>query len=164
MFNLLCEKNVLSIYITYHTILSVSHTYILLSASFTIHGLRILSKGDVLQYNQLKDAIPKEWRTKLKTMKVSKNTIQRDENLYIHINKQILPTNLITNKEVYWKIVKNKQLPHVTKVKWEQELNIHPDSWSYIFQNSLLIRDTKIRSFQYKLRCLATAGVKKIYP
>jgi hypothetical protein len=106
---------------------------------------------NVLQYNQLKDAIPKEWRSKLKTMKVPKNTIQRDENLYIRINKQILPTNLITNKEVYWEIVKNKQLPHVTKVKWEQELNIHPNSWSYIFQNALLIRDTKIRSFQYKL-------------
>jgi hypothetical protein len=67
------------------------------------------------------------------------------------MNKQTLPINLITNKEIYWHFVKQIQLPHVTKIKWEQELDIHPNSWSYVFQNILLIRDTKIRSFQYKL-------------
>jgi hypothetical protein len=105
----------------------------------------------VLQYNQLKDAVPKEWRTKLKTMKVPKNAIERDENLYLQINKQNLPINLISNKEIYWKIVNSIQIPHVTKTKWEQELKINPNSWSYIFQNALLLRDTKIRSFQYKI-------------
>jgi hypothetical protein len=49
---------------------------------------------NVLQYNQIKDAIPKEWRNKLKTMNVPKNTLQRDENLYIQMSKQTLPINL----------------------------------------------------------------------
>ena len=84
-------------------------------------------------------------------MKVPTNAIQRDDNLYVKIDKQTLPINIITNKDVYWKIVREIQIPHVTKDKWEKELSTESNSWPYYFQNALIIRDTKIRSFQYKI-------------
>jgi hypothetical protein len=109
------------------------------------------SNCNVMQYNQLKDAIPKEWREKIKTMKVPRNVFEHEEELYMLINKQHMPLTLITNKDVYWKLVKKIQLPHITKEKWENELNLNSKDWTYYFQNIKIIRDTKIRSFQYKL-------------
>jgi hypothetical protein len=104
-----------------------------------------------MQYNSLKDAIPKEWREKLKTEEVYKEMIADNDALYVELNKQNIQVNYISNKEIYWKIIKQIQIPHVTKDKWETELNIDSECWTYYFQNPILIRDTKIRSFQYKL-------------
>jgi hypothetical protein len=108
-------------------------------------------RGQVLQYNSLKDSIPKEWRERLKTMKVPRDAINIQEGLYMNIEKHDLPLKYITNRQVYWKIVKTIQLPHVTNIKWETELNINKKKWVNIFYNSFKIRDTKIRAFQYKL-------------
>jgi hypothetical protein len=108
-------------------------------------------KCDFLQYNSLKDAIPKCWRDKLKTVKVNRNVIQDDENLTMTINKQTLPINLIANRDVYWELIKKIQIPHVTKEKWEQELSIDSRNWAFFFRITRLIKDTKIRTFQYKL-------------
>ena len=108
-------------------------------------------RGQVLQYNSLKDSIPKEWREKLKTMKIPKDAININEGLYINIDKHDLPLRYVTNKQVYWKIIKNIQISHVTKIKWETELVIDEKQWPDIFYNSFKIRDTKIRAFQYKL-------------
>jgi hypothetical protein len=44
-------------------------------------------KCDVMQYNSLKDAIPRSWRDLLKSIKVNRNTIQTDEELSMVINK-----------------------------------------------------------------------------
>jgi hypothetical protein len=104
-----------------------------------------------MQYNSIKNAIPKEWREKLKSMSVDTEAINANETLCVMINKQNTQINLISNKDIYWKLVKEIQISHVTKYKWENELGIDPDSWSYYFQIPKLIRDTKIRSFQYKL-------------
>jgi hypothetical protein len=106
---------------------------------------------DFMQYNSLKDAIPKEWREKVKTMNVCKEMIESNEILYIELNNQNIPIIYTTNKEIYWKIIEKIQIPHVTKDKWEKELGIDADCWPYYFQIPLIIRDTKIRSFQYKL-------------
>jgi hypothetical protein len=81
----------------------------------SLYGL----KCKFLQYNSLKDAIPKTWREKPKTIQVNRDTIQSNENLSLLINKQLLPINIITNKDIYWELIKKIQLPHVTKEKWE---------------------------------------------
>jgi hypothetical protein len=106
---------------------------------------------DILQYNSVKDAIPKGWRETLKSIQVDRDEITIDEDPSIIINKQKISVKWITNREVYRKIVQKIQLPHVTKIKWETELKIHTDSWPLYLQIPLVIRDTKIRSFQYKL-------------
>ena len=74
-----------------------------------------------------------------------------DDDLSLKIGNKNLPIKYITNKEVYWKLIKQIQIPHVTKIKWESELNIKSKQWGNIFYNSFKIRDTKIRAFQYKL-------------
>ena len=99
---------------------------------------------DILQYNSLKDAIPKEWRETLKTIQVDRDEINVDDDPFILINKQSISVKWITNREVYRKIVQKIQLPHVTKIKWETELNIDTDSWPLYLQIPLVIRDTKI--------------------
>ena len=130
-----------------HDIVTNEGKFISLEEMVERHNFR----GQVLQYNSLKDSIPKEWREMLKTIKIPLDAINVKENLYMIIEKHELPLQYITNKQVYWKIIKSIQLPHVTKTKWETELNIDEKEWVNIFYNSFKIRDTKIRAFQYKL-------------
>ena len=108
-------------------------------------------KCDFMKYNSLKDSIPKEWREKLKTIKVNRDDITIHDNLFIDFGTYNLPIKYTSNREIYWKLVKKIQIPHVTKIKWEVELNINAEKWEQIFYNSFKIRDTKIRSFQYKV-------------
>jgi hypothetical protein len=108
-------------------------------------------KCDVMKYNSLKYAIPRDWREKLKNMEVDRDSIQASDNLYIEIEKQWIPLNLLTNKLVYWKMINKIKISHITKDKWETELNMQEGCWKSIFSIPLLIRDTKIRAFQYKL-------------
>jgi hypothetical protein len=108
-------------------------------------------KCDFMKYNSLKDAIPKEWREKLKTITVARNDISIEDDPHLNFSTHSLSIKYISNREVYWKLIKQIQIPHVTKIKWESELNIDPEKWENIFYNSFKIRDTKIRSFQYKI-------------
>jgi hypothetical protein len=51
----------------------------------------------------------------------------------------------------YWKLIEKIQIPHVTKAAWEDQLNVDKNEWKYVFNIPLVIRDAKIRTFQYKL-------------
>jgi hypothetical protein len=55
-----------------------------------------------MSYNALKDAIPKEWRTLVKTMKIPLNATDFNENPHLNIGKKEKNINLIKNKEIYW--------------------------------------------------------------
>jgi hypothetical protein len=104
-----------------------------------------------MKYNSLKDSLPNKWRETLKTHNVDRNEITIQDELTLNLGNYSLPIKYISNKEVYWKLIRQIQVPHVTKEKWENELNINPEKWGNIFYNSFKIRDTKIRSFQYKV-------------
>jgi hypothetical protein len=104
-----------------------------------------------LEYNSLKDAIPKHWREKLKTINIERNVIDSKENPYLKINKMNISLQILTNKMIYWELVEKIRIPAVTKYKWTQELNLNEQTWDNIFLVSKVIRDTKIRTFQYKL-------------
>jgi hypothetical protein len=108
-------------------------------------------KVNFLNYNSLKDAIPMEWREKLKTMTIERNAISADEPPYVIINKHNVPIQLITNKTIYWELIKKIQIEPVTKNKWVQQFELHEENWENIFDVAKIIRDTKIRTFQYKL-------------
>jgi hypothetical protein len=108
-------------------------------------------KCDVLKYNSLKDAIPKIWREKIKLENVPRDSIQENDNLSLEIDKQCIPLNSLSNKIVYWELINKIKIPHITKEKWEYELGMEDNSWKNIFRIPVLIRDTKIRAFQYKL-------------
>jgi hypothetical protein len=102
-------------------------------------------------YNSLKDAIPGKWRETLKQTRFTRDAISSQENPHIPINNQLIPIHKLSNKMVYWKLVKQKQLPPISIIKWENELKIPENGWECIFNNILHLRDTRIRSFQYKL-------------
>jgi hypothetical protein len=104
-----------------------------------------------LDYNSLKDAIPKQWREKLKTIKIDRNAIDSKENPTLQIKKKNISLQALTNKMIYWELVEKIQIPAVTKYKWTQELKLNEEDWENIFQVSKVIRDTKIRTFQYKI-------------
>jgi hypothetical protein len=87
-------------------------------------------KCDFMKYNSLKDSIPKDWREKLKTLKVNKEDITIQDDLFVDFGTYNLPIRYTSNKDVYWKLVKKIQIEHVTKIKWESELNIDPENWA----------------------------------
>ena len=108
-------------------------------------------KCNFLSYNSLKDAIPKLWRTKVKTMQVPTNVINNKESPYIQIDTHQINAQLITNKLIYWKIINNIFVSPITKDKWIQELALDENTWESYFEISKVISDTKIRVFQYKV-------------
>ena len=107
--------------------------------------------GNFLQYNAIKAAIPFTWRQKLKTMKIPRETIHINEEYMININNSLIPLQKITNKHLYWKLVKAKQTEPIIKDKWNTEFGILNKDWTQIFTILKIINDTKIRMFQYKL-------------
>ena len=108
-------------------------------------------KCDFLKYNSLKDAIPKVWREKLKTKEIRRDAISAQENPGLEIKNKIVPTQKMTNKLIYWELVNKIRIAPITKDKWINEFNLNEDNWEQIFATSKIIRDTKIRTFQYKL-------------
>jgi hypothetical protein len=104
-----------------------------------------------LTYNTLKDAIPNEWRTMLKTMKVTHDTINFNEQIHLKIGKSSKPSNKIKNKEIYCILVNKKQQKPIIIDKHKCKLGIEEDQWDTIFTISKVIRNIKIRAFQYKL-------------
>ena len=109
-------------------------------------------KCNFLQYNSLKDAIPKDWRGFLTSgLTVSRDEITSQDQPKIYINKQLVTLDMLTNKKVYWKLIERIKIQPVTKEKWEKELDLDEHDWHNIFINLQTIRDTKIRTFQYKV-------------
>jgi hypothetical protein len=57
----------------------------------------------------------------------------------------------LTNKEIYWIFINEKKIPpKITQCNWNK-FNLTQDEWKEIFCVPAIIRDTKIRTFQYKL-------------
>jgi hypothetical protein len=105
---------------------------------------------DILKYNRIKDAIPQEWRKVLQSMKIPPGAISFNETITLNVNKN--PKNLaaLTNKDIYWILVKNKQAPpNITQSSWNK-LTLSKDQWREIFTIPKVIRNTKIKAFQYK--------------
>jgi hypothetical protein len=59
--------------------------------------------------------------------------------------------NKITNREMYWILVRKIQMKPIFTDKLEQELGIREDEWKTIFKIPSCITHTKIRTFQFKL-------------
>jgi hypothetical protein len=113
--------------------------------------LKFNTTCNALKYNTLKDAIPAQWRQTLKTMKVPGAAISFQEILSLEVNKNQKSIHNITNKDIYWILVTNKQKkPNITETSWN-DLEISENQWKEIFTIPGLIRNTKIKAFQYKL-------------
>jgi hypothetical protein len=104
-----------------------------------------------LKFSALKDAIPSEWRKKLKTMKIPAETISFKESNYLNIGKNAKILSQIVNKDIYWIFVnKIKEFPIVfSKVTLNQEEK--EELAKSVFTIPKVVRNTKIRAFQYKV-------------
>ena len=63
-------------------------------------------KCNIMDFNGLKDAIPRQWRSLIKTMQAPHETINFKEDVHINIGKRGKNINLIKNNEIYWILVK----------------------------------------------------------
>jgi hypothetical protein len=108
-------------------------------------------KNDFLNFSALKDAIPQEWRKKLKTMKIPAETISSKEPIYLYIGKNAKRLSQIVNKDIYWIFVnKIKEFPIIfSKLRLDQEEK--QELAKNIFTIPKVVRNTKIRAFQYKV-------------
>jgi hypothetical protein len=52
---------------------------------------------------------------------------------------------------IYWELIEKIRITPITKNKWIKEFNLNEENWEEIFEISKIIRDTRIRTFQYKL-------------
>ena len=108
-------------------------------------------KCNTLKYNVLKDVIPSTWRRKLKTMNVPEQAISFNEEIHLNINKVAKGIRKITNRDLYWLLVQNLQVKPIIVESTGKKFNIAEEEWKIIFKTMLIIKDTKIRTFQYKI-------------
>ena len=108
-------------------------------------------KCSFLKYNRLKDVIPKEWRKVIKTQRIANSDLSFSDPIFLKINKNLKSLSLITNKDIYWIHVREKQIAPIIKEKLGQMLDIEESDWENIFLISKTVRNTKLRAFQYKV-------------
>jgi hypothetical protein len=105
---------------------------------------------DIMKYNTLKDAIPRSWREIMQKMKIPDEAISFKESISIQVNKHPKDISLLTNKDVYWILVRNKQQTPIIMEKPWNGLVLTNEQWKDIFTIPGIIRNTKIKAFQYK--------------
>jgi hypothetical protein len=108
-------------------------------------------KCDTLKYNALKSVIPFAWRKKLKTMNVPDEAISFEEEIYLNIKKTAKRIKDITNRDLYWLLVQNIQQKPIVIDSTGKIFDIDEDEWKIIFKTPLIIKRTKLRTFQYKI-------------
>jgi hypothetical protein len=106
---------------------------------------------DIFEYNSLKDAIPLKWRLAIKGTIIPSGAISATQDVYLKIGKNLKHISQITNKEIYWILVRNVQIQPIMLNKLINDYGIDNTKWGHIFTISKVIRDTKIRAFQYRL-------------
>ena len=101
-----------------------------------------------MDYASLMNCLPKEWKTLLLEVNVG----DMEDNHRSHVCK-LLEAKKTCNM-VYWKLLQKDAYKPICIEKWTMELNeIYDESkWSSIFELPFKVcRDTKLRSFQWKI-------------
>jgi hypothetical protein len=84
-------------------------------------------------------------------MKITQEAISFHEMLNLKIKNNIINIEKLTNKDLYWVFVRNiQQEPIITQMQWNK-IDINAEQWKEVFTIPAIIRDTKIKAFQYKL-------------
>ena len=99
----------------------------------------------MMEYNRLIYAIPQSWKRSLRTMRIPKEAISNQEQLFIICNNKTLALGITKNRDVYWELVSKKQIKPIVAHKWCTALNIPEDNWMSVFLNVC-------RSERYKIK------------
>ena len=107
---------------------------------------------DILAHNSLISAILSDWKKCMKNVPINKEAINYEELPHLKLTKKDVPIPLITNRNVYWNLVRIKVQPAKSIPVWNNLLNIDQNEWSTIFRIPYdVLYDTRIQSFQYKI-------------
>jgi hypothetical protein len=104
-----------------------------------------------MEYNSLIAAIPGLWKRAVKKMKIPAQAISSLEQPFLTCNNRLMALGIITNKDVYWELVTKKKTKPICADKWCTAFNIDKAEWKTIYKTFALIKDTKIKAFQYKI-------------
>jgi hypothetical protein len=108
-------------------------------------------KCNFLKYNTLKDAIPSTWRKMLKNKRIPENAVSLNEQIHINIGKTEKALCNLTNKDVYWVFINEIKVKAITLDKLQNKYNLDDKQCEEIFTISKSVRNTKLRTFQYKI-------------
>ena len=133
--------------ITIHDILQENGDFRTEKSLETEFGFKI----DTMMFNGLKAAIPCKWKRCVKTMKIGKHVISNCEQPFVKCDNKLLALGIATNKDVYWELVRQKQVKPIVAQKWCERYNIPDDDWKSIFKSMTEIKESKMKAFQYKV-------------
>ena len=105
----------------------------------------------VMKYNALKSAIPGQWIRDIKKMRVPDNAISNKELAYVVCNDRMLALSVAVNRDIYWNLVTKKITEPIVVHKWCTAFNIDITHWKNLFRTYSTIKDTKLKSFQFKV-------------
>jgi hypothetical protein len=137
-----------------HDIVDSKGTFLSIDQLRSLYDIEI----DVLLYNGLKNAIPREWRHLLKQITITREAIPCDEGVYIvQADAPPIPVSLLTNKLVYKMFLQPKIVQPICIEKWTS-LYMDEFCWKDIFQLPYsTVRCTHLQTLQYKI-------LYRIYP
>ena len=104
-----------------------------------------------LDYNALISVIPRQWKLTVKSMKIPKEAISNQEQPFIMCNNRLLALSIVTNRDVYWKLVTNKKIKPICATAWSNRYDIEANSWKDAFRYFATIKDTRMKAFQFKI-------------
>ncbi len=110
-------------------------------------------KVDVLLYNGLKDAIPREWRRLVAGVTICRQAISSKESPFIKCKGNLKPISLVCNKDIYnlFRQIQPLVPPKCTS-RWQTYFPNHNFQWTDIFKMAFVtVRCTKIQTLQYKI-------------
>jgi hypothetical protein len=107
----------------------------------------------LMAYNSLISAIPQEWKRALKKMKIPHQAISSAEQPFISCNNRLIAISILTNKDVYWELVRKKKTRPICADKWaaRYEIEMANDGWKAIYKSYSGIKDTRMKAFQFKV-------------
>ena len=108
---------------------------------------------NVLEYNSLLHAIPRNWKQTLTMQNITNESINNSEELHLKVNTLWKPVPLINNKNFYSMIDNTKQLPEKCVKYWETQLqtNFTESQWKNLLSVCQVEPNPRIQSFQYSI-------------
>lgn len=105
---------------------------------------------DVMKYNSISTAVPKDW------LKILKNVQVVDFKLYtegsVCVNKSRKNIEKLKCKDAYWHLIDYKIESSTCTKKWQEIYNEVEFDWNIIFSCAFKVaRETALQSFQYKV-------------
>ena len=116
----------------------------------SLEALKQKLNTNFLNIHSIINAIPKNWKLKLKPVQGS---FRRITNASIWLNKVVVPLNKVTSNKIYWEIVNHKIKPATAKYTWCDLFPFleHID-WKKIYRLVYIISsEPYLQTFQYKI-------------